>query len=387
MPPSVTMTDALHRTLALVVVVLFSIPTVASQGRTLTLPAQVNGQLTKSSEKVPLTRADAIRPVDRYTFTLSAGQTATVRMESTAFDTYLKILRDGNVSDRNDDHQGSRAVSQVTLSAPGNYTVLAGAFSGTSNTGAYTLSVTASGGASASGRPMSIPGTVQGRLTSSSPQVPLTLANDIRPADTYTFTLSAGQRATVRMESNAFDTYLRVLRNGVQHARNDDYEGSREVSQLVLSSPGEYTVLAGAFSSLTNTGPYVLSVTAEDKAPSKPSSTQSPSGGDGGTQNGILTDDDDEIALLIAGNLRKADAYTVELRAGEVLVVTMESNAFDTYLAVAVSGEIVARNDDDGSTQRSRIRYTAPTDGQVYIYAGTFSENGRGSYTFTWYVQ
>lgn len=383
------MTSALQRTFALVLFAVLSIPTVASQGQTLTLPARVSGQLTKASEQVPLTRVDAIRPADRYTFILSAGQTATVRMESTAFDTYLKILRDGHVSDRNDDHEGRRDVSQVILTTPGTYTMLAGAFSGTSNTGAYTLSVTASGSPtpSVSARSMSIPGTLQGQLTSSSAQVPLTLANDIRPADAYTFTLSAGQRATVRMESTAFDTYLKVLRNGVYHARNDDYEGSREVSQLLLSSPGDYTVLAGAFSSLTNTGPYALSVTVDGTATSKTPTTQSPSGGDGGTQNGLLTDDDDEIPLLIAGNRRKADAYTVELRAGEVLVVTMESNAFDTYLAVAISGEIVARNDDDGSTQRSRVRYTAPTDGQVYIYAGTFSEGGRGSYTFTWYVE
>ncbi|GAB5534219.1 MAG: hypothetical protein Rubg2KO_04680 [Rubricoccaceae bacterium] len=366
----------------------------ASAQSALTLPARINGQLTKSSEQVPLTRAGDIRPADRYTFSLSVGQTATVRMESTAFDTYLKVLLNGQVFQRNDDYEGSRNISQLTLTAPGSYTVLAGAFSGASNTGAYTLSVSASSGdsPSASSRALTLPATVRGQLALSSVHVPLTLSNDVRPADAYTFTLRTGQRATVRMESSAFDTYLKVLRNGTFHARNDDHEGSREVSQVTLSSPGEYTVLAGAFSSIANTGPYELAVHLEGtstlaKPTSGKPSSQSSSRRDGGTHSGILTNDDDEIPLLIAGNTRKVDAFTVELRAGEDLVVTMESNAFDTYLAVAISGEIVARNDDDGSTQRSHLRYTAPSDGQVYIYAGTFSEDGRGSYTFTWHVE
>ncbi|MEO0558892.1 MAG: hypothetical protein AAF170_11985 [Bacteroidota bacterium] len=376
--------------LASLLAVLFAFPSQAQ--RALPLPAQISGELTASTKRVPLTASDALRPADGYTFTLSSGQTATVRMESSAFDTYLKAFLNGDFHSRNDDYDGSRSVSQLTLSQPGTYEVLAGGFSGTANTGSYTLSVSATGSSPVSpaqeSSTLQLPGTVQGQLSSSSERVVLTASDNVRRADRFTFTLSPGQRATVRMQSTAFDTYLKVLLNGAFHQRNDDYGGSRDVSFLELSQPGTYTLFAGAFSDSNNSGPYTLTTTLTGgTAPTPPPSPRPATQGDGGTQSGMLTDDDEEIPLLIAGNSRKVDAYTVELYEGEILVVTMESTAFDTYLAVAVSGEIVARNDDDGSTQRSRLRYTAPSDGQVYVYAGTFSEAGRGSYTFTWYVE
>ena len=358
----------------------------AQSGRTLTLPAQVSGALTDASEQVELTRVDAIRPADRYTFTLPSGQTATVRMESEAFDTYLKVLRNGQVSDRNDDYQGSRAVSQVTLSRPGVYTVLAGGFSEMTNTGPYTLSVTTTGTAELSKKlppayALTIPGRTKGRLTATTQQVELTMSNDLRPADRYTFTLEEGQDAVVRMESTNFDTYLKVLHDGEYYTRNDDLEGSRDVSQVNLYLPGEYTVFAGTFSAEPTTGAYELVVSLT----SRPSTSAPPR--DGSTTNGTLTDEDRDFAIILSGAERKADAYAVDLSAGEVLTVQMESNVFDTYLAVSIDGQIVARNDDDGSTQRSQIRYIVPRDGEYYIFAGTFSDTGRGDYTFTWDVR
>lgn len=358
--------------------------------RTLTLPARLSGQLTSSTEQVPLTAADDLRPADRYRFTLGSGQTVIVRMESTAFDTYLKVFLDGSFHSRNDDYDGSRAVSQLTLSQPGSYEVLAGAFSGTTNTGPYTLSVSASGAAPVSPTSNASdlqPGTLRGQLTRTSERVELTAAGNVRSADRYTLTLSPGQRATVRMESTAFDTYLKVLLNGDFHQRNDDFQGSRDVSQVELSQPGTYTVYAGAFSETSNTGPYTLITTLSGEATSAPPPRQSPSGGDGGTEQGVLTEDDLTLPILANGANRKADSYSVQLYSGEVLVVTMESTAFDTYLAISLNSEILARNDDAGSTQRSQIRYTVPRDGEYFIYAGTFTEAGRGSYTFTWYVE
>lgn len=382
------------RSLSLALLVILAARPAVAQ-RSLTLPARTSGTLTTSSERAPLTAADDVRPLDRYTFTLSAGQTATVRMESGDFDTYLKVFHNGSFHSRNDDYDGSRSVSQVVLSLPGTYEVLAGAFSSTNNTGSYILAVTSAGGiASSSPAPSSavdlaVPGSVQGRLTATSERVELTASGNVRSADRYTFTLAPGQRATIRMESNAFDTYLKALLNGAFHQRNDDFQGSRSVSFLELTQPGTYTLFAGAFSDTENTGPYTLTTTLSGDAvsgPTPPPST-SPSGGDGGSMPGVLTDDDMDLPIVTSGANRKADSYSVQLYAGEVLVVTMESTAFDTYLAISRNSEILARNDDAGSTQRSQIRYTVPSDGEYFIYAGTFTEAGRGGYTFTWYVE
>lgn len=378
------------RPLLLALLVLLSAPSGRAQ-HTLTLPDRVSGELTSSTKHVPLTAADDLRPADRYTLSLGAGQIATVRMESTAFDTYLKVFLNGDFHSRNDDYEGSRAVSQLTLSQSGTYEILAGAFSGTTNTGDYTLAVSGSGSGSTLPSPgafdLRLPGTTQGRLTSSTEHVELTAAGNHRPADRYTFSLAPGQRATVRMESSSFDTYLKVLLDGAFHQRNDDYQGSHAVSMLELSQPGTYTLLAGAFSATDNTGPYTLTTTLSGEITDAPPPRQSPSGGDGGSIQAVLTDDALTLPILASGANRKADSYSVQLYAGEVLVVTMESTAFDTYLAISHRSEILARNDDAGSTQRSQIRFVVPTDGEYYIYAGTFTESGRGGYTFTWYVE
>ena len=75
------------------------------------------------------------------------------------------------------------------------------------------------------------------------------------------------------------------------------------------------------------------------------------------------------------------------MRAGQTLVVEMESGSFDTYLKLVQGSTYIARNDDDGSTRRSAIRYTATNSGTYTIYAGTFTESGRGAYTLRWRVE
>jgi len=234
---------------------------------------------------------------------------------------------------------------------------------------------------------LTLPARINGELTKQTDRVELTLANGTRPADRYTLTLERGQRATVRMESSAFDTYLKVLRNDTFHARNDDHEGSRDVSQIVLTSPETYTLLAGAFSDSDNRGRYTLSVSSSGGEVSPPSSTSSTPGSR--TRQATLADDDSEIVLPSLDAARKVDGYSseTELRTGDVLVVTMESTAFDTYLALAIGSRFVAYNDDDGSTQRSEIRYTIPEDGQYVILASSYTEDGRGPYSLTWRVE
>ena len=234
--------------------------------------------------------------------------------------------------------------------------------------------------------PLTLPAQVSGQLTGTSERVELTLADAIRPADRYTFSLTAGQTATVRMESTAFDPYLKVLRNGTVHARNDDHDGSREVSQLTLSSPGAYTVLAGSFTAVTNIGPYELAVTLSRPA------TQTISR-DGGTTRGVLTDDDMDILLSFPMAAIKTDSYQAELRAGDVLTMVVESTAFETSLSL-LRGEhtrtldppIIAYDGDDGS-HRSQIRFRVPESGLYTIYVGTLSEDGRGSYSLEWRVE
>lgn len=222
-------------------------------------------------------------------------------------------------------------------------------------------------------------GAASGTITASDPTVSLTASDDPRSADAYTLALTAGQRVTVRMESSAFDTYLKVVRDGQFVERNDDFEGSRSVSQLTFTAAtsGTYTVYAGAFSEAAN-GAYTLHATGGD-------GTAAPS--DETVVQGVLSDADRAVPLTASDDLRKADAHLVSVDAGRTLVVEMTSTAFDTYLRLERDGVRVAYNDDDGGTSRSSVRYTADRSGVVTVYAGTFTEAGRGAYALQYRVE
>lgn len=346
------------------------------------------GSLTDSDG----TRSNGAKADEIAKVVVAPGATLHVLMESTAFDTFLEVRVEGSEQTfTNDDWQGSRQRSFVSqrnsTGSPLSVVIMASAY-GVSYRGDYTVRyMVEAPPALPTARRLSLPQTVFGTLGSSSPEAPLLTNDAARRADAYEFTLTSGQRATIRMESTAFDTYLKVLRNGAFLSRNDDFGGSRSVSQVEVSGPGTYTVLAGAFSATSNTGAYTLAVTTGGQSPAPtPSPTPSPSAS-GTTVQGTISDGDPRVALTVNDNMRLADAYSVSLQAGQTLVATMESTAFDTYLKLVRGATFAARNDDAGSTNRSEIRYTATASGTYTLYAGTFSDTGRGSYTLSWRVE
>ena len=84
-------------------------------------------------------------------------------------------------------------------------------------------------------------------------------------------------------------------------------------------------------------------------------------------------------AALTDGNLY--DEYPFEGRAGQAVIVTLQSDAFDTYLLLVNSeGESVAQNDDWNGATDSTIGYVLPEDGTYQVWASAFNESGRGAY-------
>ncbi len=82
------------------------------------------------------------------------------------------------------------------------------------------------------------------------------------------------------------------------------------------------------------------------------------------------------------------DLYVYRGTAGQRLRVTMESDAFDTYLAVgteaAPSCSDDCRIDDDGGTgTNSALVYTVPASGSIQIRANSISSSDAGPYTLT----
>ena len=369
------------------------IPIPAESSGTVTEP-DLSGATVASGE---LTDSDGQRENGQKrdviaTVSIPAGGTLQAMMESDAFDTYLVVEVVGTAQTfTNDDFNGSQRRSFIAQTNPTagsmDARIVASSY-GSAARGAYSVRYLVTKPPKApDARALSVPTTVSGTITASTPEVPLTSADAARRSDAYSFTLGTGQTATVRMESAAFDTYLKVLRNGTFEARNDDF-GSRSVSQVSLSQPGSYTVLAGSFTA-EGAGAYTLSVQIDGASgPAAPASGGvTPAASQGTVLDGAITDADGEVALTANNDLRKTDGYDVELRAGQTLVVEMESGSFDTYLKLVRGGTYIARNDDDGSTRRSAIRHTATHSGTYTVYAGTFTESGRGAYTLRWRVE
>ena len=220
----------------------------------------LSGELTdRDGERESGQKRDVVATVS-----IPAGAMLQVMMESETFDTYLVVEVAGSEQTfTNDDFNGSQRRSFVAQTNPTAGTmdarIVASAY-GSAARGAYSVRYLVTKPPKApKARSLSIPTTVSGAITAATPEVPLTSNDDLRRADAYSFTLAPGQTATVRMESTAFDTYLKVLRTARSRDSQRRLRVSRSVSQVSLSQPGAYTVLAGSFSA-EGAGAYTLAV-------------------------------------------------------------------------------------------------------------------------------
>lgn len=78
-------------------------------------------------------------------------------------------------------------------------------------------------------------------------------------------------------------------------------------------------------------------------------------------------------------------AYRFDAQEGQRLVLTAESNDFDTFLLVGrqvgpVLDEL-KRDDDGGEGTHSRLRFTAPRTGAYLVLVQAYAEEGMGAYT------
>ena len=96
------------------------------------------------------------------------------------------------------------------------------------------------------------------------------------------------------------------------------------------------------------------------------------------------------VGSLEAGDIQMVrdnsylDSYTFSGKAGQRIIITLTSQAFDPYLIlVDANGDSLSQNDDGGSSADARIDYTLPADGKYAIYVNSFSRNGSGSYSLS----
>ncbi|MGD2154917.1 MAG: hypothetical protein PVG79_16755 [Gemmatimonadales bacterium] len=220
-------------------------------------------------------------------------------------------------------------------------------------------------------------------------------AADIRgPDDNYVeaWTLDgrAGESVTVDMVSDDVDAYLYVVGPGLGETLRDDDSGGACHARITFTflENGTFHVIASTTGS-QQTGPYLLRV----------SDTPGPTAGYacGGMNPALLTDlptDGRTLALgdVVSGSLtgesptigdgRRAEGWVLEGRAGESVVVILESSAFDAYLYVTGPGLGDVLSDDDGAGElNSRLTFTFPADGAYLVVASQLSGGATGAYT------
>jgi S1-C subfamily serine protease len=219
--------------------------------------AAVNNRLDSSSNVLPFDNSY----FNVYNFEGRAGQRVIIDMSSTEFDTYLILIDPNGVDIMQDDDGGGGTNSriEITLPASGTYTIFANSYQA-GETGRYSLQLRDSGTTGTSpAQPTS--GFIlneQGRLGPGSSILP----EDGSFYQEHTFYGTAGQRVTITMESNEFDTYLILLGpNGELIDQNDDAGPNTLNSRIVTTLPrtGTYRILANSFDN-TGRGRYTLTV-------------------------------------------------------------------------------------------------------------------------------
>lgn len=191
-----------------------------------------------------------------------AGQRVSITLRSTAFDAYLAVLqgRDCLTSEmvEADDDGAGGTDSQVDLTlGSGPYSIRVNTLSA-GETGAYTLSVAASGDAPRV-RPILLraPDTLWGYLAEGDP-----IANDDSLYDCYAFEARAGQTATISMMSDEFDAYLSLHEGEMCDSQiNSDDDGLGDGTdariQHRFDRSGRYSIRANSLGG-GETGAYRL---------------------------------------------------------------------------------------------------------------------------------
>ncbi|WRH69028.1 MAG: PPC domain-containing protein [Planktothrix sp. GU0601_MAG3] len=215
------------------------------------------------------------------------------------------------------------------------------------------------------------------------PEVTDTLkqGDEVLPVDNsfyhvYAFEGKAGQQVTIEMNSNEVDSYLILLTEDGDELAQDDDGGGEKNAKIVATLPkdGTYILLVNSYEA-GEAGVYRLRLKATESSPN------SPTGQLILNEKGALENQDS--VLSSDGSLY--DEYTFEGKQGQSILIRLESQDFDSYLALFDSkGKLIAENDDASqSDKNAEIRVTLPATGRYRVVVNAYDKTGRGQYLLT----
>ena len=377
----------------------------------------VPGEITRGSLSSSDLRSDRGSYYDAYTFQGRRGETVVVQMESRDFDAYLHLgtLRRGTwreLAYDDDGADGRNARIQLQLPDDGTYTVRASSLS--RSTGAYTLTLANDGGGyggddydprpgrdrprpgrEVRGGPVQAGDRLDGSLTSADPTL-----DGGEPYHLYTYPGRRGERVTITLRSDNFDSYLVLGTRGGRHGvgtvltRDDDGGGGRDARiDFTLPGDGEYVIRVNPLNG--GTGRYVLEVESDLQGGyGRPGRVDDPydpvrparQGRGGPVQAGERVDGALSTSDPTLDGGEPYHLYTYQGRRGERVEVSLRSADFDSYLVLGTRGgrhgvgTVLTRDDDGGGNRDARIDFTLPGDGEYVIRVNPLG-GGRGRYT------
>ena len=305
---------------------------------------------------------------DLYQFTLTSSQTLSVAMNSTVFDTYLRILDgSGNTLTEDDDGGGGTNSLLQRVFAAGTYRIEATSYSSGTG-GAYTLALRA---VTTQVLPISVGQTLSGSLTTSSGR---SVGCSGCFADLYQFSVTSSQTLNIVLTSSAFDAFLRVLDSSgsATIATDDDGAGGSNARIYRTFAAGTYRIEATSYAS-GSTGAYTLALNTVNVTV-----TPITVGTAATTVNGTLSASSGS-SVGCAGCY--ASSYGFTLSSAQTVQIDLTSTAFDTYLRVLDSnGVVVAADDDSGDGSNSLIRRSFAA-GTYRIEASSYNTGAAGAFT------
>ncbi|MBS1186082.1 MAG: hypothetical protein H6R04_100 [Burkholderiaceae bacterium] len=199
----------------------------------------------------------------------------------------------------------------------------------------------------------------------------------VNDADLFKVSLTAGSTYVFELDRTSgglADPYLRLYDPSVNLAAFDDDGGANGNAKIVYTATTTGTYYLGAFDYDSGTGGYTIKAsTAVDDYPWSTSTTGVV------TVDGTVSHGTIEIAY-------DADLFKVTLTAGQTYdfdLVRTSGGLTDPYLYLYDSSvNLVAFDDNSGSSGNAHITFTATTSGTYYLGASDY-DSGIGGYTLS----
>lgn len=352
-----------------------------TNGREIGVGDEVQGALS-STDYVGLN--DAF--LEAWSFDGEEGQSVTFDVISDDFDSYVYVVGPGLSEALRDDDSGGmcHARLELTVLESGTFLVVASSNAGR-QTGTYRLRASEN---PEPGSPISCGGLDGSTLLALTPEGSLSVGDvgtgflsaaspsieNGRPLQSWTIDGNAGDRITIGVQSDDYDSYLYFFGPGMSEVQTDDDGGNGYDSEMTvtLAATGTYTIGAAALSSGSN-GSYTVTVTEPVQATNLPVGSRELRVGS--TEYGYLGE---QVDVRYDGQLVQAWAFRA--RSGERVTFDLMSEDFDSYLRIVGPGMSEMTDDDSGEDLDSRLTVSFPQDGVYRIIAGSLGGN-EGSFT------